>query len=90
MFGAGALKSRFTLSSGHGRAGSPCVVFLPFRECHELCVSGLAHAGFRYGHALKRLEFIALRLRQAIAITVLDRLLVDPAAQRIAAASKFL
>ncbi len=23
-------------------------------ECHELCVSGLAHAGFRYGHALKR------------------------------------
>ena len=24
------------------------------RECHELCVSGLAHAGFRYGHALKR------------------------------------
>ena len=27
-----------------------------FRECHELCVSGLAHAGFRYGHALKRLD----------------------------------
>ena len=26
----------------------------PIRECHELCVSGLAHAGFRYGHALKR------------------------------------
>jgi len=25
-----------------------------FRECPELCVSGLAHAGFRYGHALKR------------------------------------
>ena len=24
------------------------------RECHELCVSGLAHAGFRYDHALKR------------------------------------
>jgi len=24
------------------------------RECHELCVSGPAHAGFRYGHALKR------------------------------------
>ena len=24
------------------------------RECHELCVSGLAHAGFRYSHALKR------------------------------------
>jgi len=24
------------------------------REFHELCVSGLAHAGFRYGHALKR------------------------------------
>ena len=23
-------------------------------ECHELCVSGPAHAGFRYGHALKR------------------------------------
>jgi hypothetical protein len=23
-------------------------------ECPELCVSGLAHAGFRYGHALKR------------------------------------
>ena len=23
------------------------------RECHELCVSGLAHAGFRYSHALK-------------------------------------
>ena len=23
-------------------------------ECHELCVSGLVHAGFRYGHALKR------------------------------------
>ncbi|SDP67222.1 hypothetical protein SAMN04488512_12643 [Sulfitobacter litoralis] len=23
-------------------------------ECHELCVSGLAHAGFRYSHALKR------------------------------------
>ena len=25
-----------------------------FRECHELCVSGPAHADFRYGHALKR------------------------------------
>ncbi|WP_354544660.1 IS6 family transposase [Roseovarius sp. MBR-78] len=25
-----------------------------FGECHELCVSGQAHAGFRYGHALKR------------------------------------
>lgn len=25
-----------------------------YRECHELCVSGLAHAGFRYGQALKR------------------------------------
>ncbi len=24
------------------------------RECHELCVSEVAHAGFRYGHALKR------------------------------------
>ena len=24
------------------------------RECPELCVSELAHAGFRYGHALKR------------------------------------
>ncbi|MBS1301354.1 efflux transporter outer membrane subunit, partial [Loktanella sp. SALINAS62] len=24
------------------------------RECHELCVSGLAHAGFRYSYALKR------------------------------------
>ncbi|NJR13108.1 MAG: hypothetical protein HC779_00760 [Phyllobacteriaceae bacterium] len=24
------------------------------RECHELCVSGPVHAGFRYGHALKR------------------------------------
>ncbi len=24
------------------------------RECHELCVSGPAHAVFRYGHALKR------------------------------------
>tara|TARA_R110002126_G_scaffold213048_4_gene359596 strand:+ start:18794 stop:19126 length:333 start_codon:yes stop_codon:yes gene_type:complete len=24
------------------------------RECHELCVSGLAHAGFRYGYALMR------------------------------------
>ena len=24
------------------------------RECHEVCVSGLAHAGFRYAHALKR------------------------------------
>jgi transposase InsO family protein len=24
------------------------------RECHELCVSGPAHAGFRYGHALNR------------------------------------
>ena len=23
-------------------------------ECHELCVSCPAHAGFRYGHALKR------------------------------------
>ena len=23
-------------------------------ECHELSVSGSAHAGFRYGHALKR------------------------------------
>uniref|UniRef100_UPI0035B660DC ribbon-helix-helix domain-containing protein n=1 Tax=Yunchengibacter salinarum TaxID=3133399 RepID=UPI0035B660DC len=23
-------------------------------ECHELCVSGLAHAGFKHGHALKR------------------------------------
>ena len=23
-------------------------------ECHELCVSGPVHAGFRYGHALKR------------------------------------
>ena len=23
-------------------------------ECHELCVSGLAHGGFRYSHALKR------------------------------------
>ncbi len=23
-------------------------------ECHEVCVSGPAHAGFRYGHALKR------------------------------------
>jgi LysR family nitrogen assimilation transcriptional regulator len=26
----------------------------PNGECHELCVSGPAHAGFRYGHALKR------------------------------------
>jgi hypothetical protein len=25
-----------------------------FGECHELCVSGLAHAGFRYRYALKR------------------------------------
>ncbi len=24
------------------------------RECHELCVSDPAHAGFRYDHALKR------------------------------------
>ena len=24
------------------------------RECHELCVSGLGDAGFRYGHAFKR------------------------------------
>src|SRR5690606_13220191 len=24
------------------------------RECHELCVSGSAHAGFRYSYALKR------------------------------------
>ena len=23
-------------------------------ECHELCVSVMAHAGFRFGHALKR------------------------------------
>src|SRR6056297_1401788 len=36
------------------------------RECHELCVSGLAHAGFRYGHALKRLSnMIANWLRAA-------------------------
>ena len=26
------------------------------RECPELCVSGVAHAGFRYGHALKRVS----------------------------------
>jgi hypothetical protein len=30
------------------------VALLLKRECHELCVSGLAHAGFRYSHALKR------------------------------------
>src|SRR6056297_1194280 len=36
------------------------------RECHELCVSGLAHAGFRYGHALKHLSnMIANWLRAA-------------------------
>lgn len=29
-------------------------LMLLLRECHELCVSGPAHAGFRYGHALKR------------------------------------
>ena len=35
-------------------------------ECHELCVSGLAHAGFRYGHALKRSSnMIAKWLRAA-------------------------
>ena len=27
---------------------------ITYRECPELCVSGPAHAGFRYGHALKR------------------------------------
>ena len=26
----------------------------PAWECHEVCVSGPAHAVFRYGHALKR------------------------------------
>ena len=30
------------------------VIRLKTRECPELCVSELAHAGFRYGHALKR------------------------------------
>jgi len=30
------------------------LLFPSLRECPELCVSGLAHAGFRYGHALKR------------------------------------
>ncbi len=32
--------------------GAEWVDFL--RECHELCVSALSHAVFRYGHALKR------------------------------------
>ena len=36
------------------------------RECHEVCVSGLAHAGFRYGHALNRsLNMIANWFRAA-------------------------
>ena len=36
------------------------------RECHELCVSGLAHAGFRYNYALKRSSnMIAKWLRAA-------------------------
>lgn len=36
------------------------------RECHELCVSGLAHAGFRYSYALKRSSnMIAKWLRAA-------------------------
>lgn len=35
-------------------------------ECHELCVLCLAHAGFRYGHALKRSSnMIANRFRAA-------------------------
>lgn len=28
--------------------------FAARRECHELCVSWSAHAGFRYDHAVKR------------------------------------
>jgi transposase-like protein len=34
--------------------GRWCYLYRAVGECHELCVSGLAHAGFRYGHALKR------------------------------------
>ena len=55
---------------------------------------GLAHAQDLVGLAqlavlaLELLEFIAFRLRQAIALTVLDRLPVDPIAQRGAAASE--
>ena len=33
---------------------TPAEVEALVRECHALCVSGLAHAGFRYGYALKR------------------------------------
>jgi hypothetical protein len=39
---------------------------------------------------LQRLELIALRLGQAVAITIFDRLPVDPAAQRSATASELL
>ena len=34
--------------------GTRVPILVEARECHELCVSGLAHAGFRYSHALKR------------------------------------
>jgi hypothetical protein len=32
----------------------------PIRECHELCVSGLAHAGFRFGLPQDRAGFARL------------------------------
>ncbi|MBS1303260.1 hypothetical protein, partial [Loktanella sp. SALINAS62] len=33
---------------------TPKTIVIKSGECHELCVSGLAHAGFRYSYALKR------------------------------------
>ena len=59
FFGARRVKGK----RGRGAYGKTVVfgvferdgqVYTEIGECHKLCVSGLAHAGFRYGHALKR------------------------------------
>ena len=50
--GAKAARQKFALVTGENKANQPLEIVQ--RECHEVCVSGLAHAGFRYCHALKR------------------------------------
>lgn len=42
------------LSAGEGTKGARLHDWAYLGECHKLCVSGSAHAVFRYGHALKR------------------------------------
>ncbi len=49
-----ALRARFQEYIEGGLSGRAAAARLKLWECLKLCVSGLTHAGFRYGHALKR------------------------------------